>query len=395
MAKRKKHPKLPNGYGQIRFLGKNRRNPYGVYPPAIYDEDGKAVPQKAVCYVDTWLKGFTVLTSYKAGTYNPGDECDLKIDNTTEENAFVQKLLADYNKTKGIDEEDDGLTFSEVYTKFWDYKFETGKGKKLSISARRSTRAAYNNCKPLHDREFRSLKLDDLQSVVDDCPLKYSSLELIVSLLKQMYDYATIYELCDKNYSAYVKINKEDDDESGVPFSQRELRTLWKNKENETVEFILIMCYSGYRISEYINLKVDTAKRYFQGGMKTDAGKNRTVPIHSLILPLVKKRVKRDGRILSISPNEFRIRMYEVLALLGIDRHTPHDCRHTFSMLCEKYKVSENDRKRMLGHSFGKDITNAIYGHRNLEDLRKEMEKIICCKRVVNEPPIIVSSKFD
>ena len=30
MAKRKKHPRLPNGYGQIRFLGKNRRNPYGV-----------------------------------------------------------------------------------------------------------------------------------------------------------------------------------------------------------------------------------------------------------------------------------------------------------------------------------------------------------------------------
>ncbi len=34
MAKRKKYPKSPNGYGQIRFLGKGRRNPYGVYPPA-------------------------------------------------------------------------------------------------------------------------------------------------------------------------------------------------------------------------------------------------------------------------------------------------------------------------------------------------------------------------
>ena len=32
--KRKKYPKLPNGYGQIRYLGSNRRNPYGVYPPA-------------------------------------------------------------------------------------------------------------------------------------------------------------------------------------------------------------------------------------------------------------------------------------------------------------------------------------------------------------------------
>lgn len=44
-------------------------------------------------------------------------------------------------------------------------------------------------------------------------------------------------------------------------------------------------------------------------------------------------------------------------------------------MLCEKYNVKENDRKRMLGHSF-RDITNAVYGHRDLEDLREEIEKI-------------------
>ena len=30
----------------------------------------------------------------------------------------------------------------------------------------------------------------------------------------------------------------------------------------------------------------------------------------------------------------------------------------------------------MLGHSFGADITNGIYGHRTVDDLRKEIEKI-------------------
>lgn len=38
---------------------------------------------------------------------------------------------------------------------------------------------------------------------------------------------------------------------------------------------------------------------------------------------------------------------------------------------------NENDRKRLMGHSFGKDITNSVYGHRELDDLRKEIEKII------------------
>ena len=34
--------------------------------------------------------------------------------------------------------------------------------------------------------------------------LKHASLELIVSLFHQMYEYATIYELVDKDYSAHA-----------------------------------------------------------------------------------------------------------------------------------------------------------------------------------------------
>lgn len=71
--------------------------------------------------------------------------------------------------------------------------------------------------------------------------------------------------------------------------------------------------------------------------------------------------------------------MSNKLSELGIEKHTPHDCRHTFSALCEKYGVNENDRKRMMGHSFGNDITNAKYGHRTVDDLRGEIEKIKVC----------------
>ena len=59
----------------------------------------------------------------------------------------------------------------------------------------------------------------------------------------------------------------------------------------------------------------------------------------------------------------------------GLGEHTPHDTKHTFSRLCEKYGVRENDRKRMMGHAIG-DITNDIYGHRGIEELRTEIEKI-------------------
>ena len=86
-------------------------------------------------------------------------------------------------------------------------------------------------------------------------------------------------------------------------------------------------------------------------------------------------RMKTHGVLLPDKIDIFRDKMYTQLTTLGIEKHTPHDCRHTFSRLCEKYKVMENDRKRMLGHKIG-DITNDTYGHRTLEDLRKEIEKI-------------------
>ncbi len=74
--------------------------------------------------------------------------------------------------------------------------------------------------------------------------------------------------------------------------------------------------------------------------------------------------------------------MYDTLTALDMghtstgEKHTPNDCRHTFSALCEHFKVSENDRKRMMGYSFQTDITNGKYGHRTLEELREEIEKI-------------------
>ena len=103
MAKRKKHPRLPNGYGQIRFLGKNRRNPYGVYPPAKEEyETGKWSHRK-----------------HKAGTYTPGMKNDIQVDDKKNAENFIQSLLANYNQVQGIKaKEEPQLTFAEVYRKF-------------------------------------------------------------------------------------------------------------------------------------------------------------------------------------------------------------------------------------------------------------------------------------
>ena len=380
--KRKKYPKLPNNFGSIRYLGKNRRNCYAVHPPATIDATGKAVRTPAICYVDDYLKGFAVLTAYKAGTYKPGMENELEIAHTTDADALISRILSDYNTFKGTEEkhpETHKLTFSEVYEKFMAWKF--AEGTTYSKATKSNYSASYSYCSVLYDRPFEDLKATDLQEFIDSQKgLKKGSLKVILVLFNQMYKYAIYAEIVSENKSKYVKINKEDDIEHGTAFSEQELGVLWQNSANIDVQLILIMCYSGWRIGELENLEVDLDKRFFQGGSKTKAGKDRIVPIHPCIYNFVKSRIDTDGTLLNMHKVTYRMfRFYPILEKLGIvgnPKHTPHDCRHTFSALCEKYGVRENDRKRLLGHAFGNDITNAVYGHRTVDELRTEIEKI-------------------
>lgn len=379
---RKKYPKLPSGFGSIRYLGSGRRNCYAVHPPATIDALGHVIRPAAICYTDDWIKGFTVLTAYKAGTYTPGMEKELEVNTTNNADILVQRIIADYSTIKGVEEKHPEIhepTFAEVYEKFYKWKFDNSKKKQFSPQTKQAYQAAYKNCACLHNRTFSKLKASDLQKNLDNCTLSYSSLELITALYKQMYKYAIFDEICEDDKSSFVRINAPDDEEHGIPFSDRELEILWKNSADPEVKMILIMCYSGFRISEYKGLEINLEQRYFQGGTKTNAGKNRIVPIHSAILSFVKCRLELYGELIPCRTNVYRQKhFYPTIEKLNIREefhHTPHDCRHTFSKLCERYCVRENDRKRMLGHTF-QDITNSVYGHRDLNDLHTEIEKI-------------------
>ncbi len=386
MPKKNKHPNLPNGFGSIRKLSGNRRNPYAVHPPVTdYDIDGKPVTPKALCYVSDWYVGFAVLTAYKAGTYTPGMEKELEMLSAMDEsnlNLLANRILSDFQIATRADSASNSMFFSELYEKYYDWKFN-GK-KKYSKNYMTSIRTAYKNCKPIHNKKICEIQYDSLQRIVDNCNLKYSSLELIVLLLKQSFKFAVAQGYLEKNPTELLRINIDDDDEHGIPFSAAEVSKIWNYEENEVAQVLLIMIYSGFRIGELKVVEVNMKKLYFHGGLKTRTSKERTVPIHSAIKHIVAKRIRKNGKLINVSYTTFRDKLNAFFDEIGIIDHTSHDCRHTFSALCEKYEVKENDRKRMLGHKF-KDVTNSVYGHRSIEDLRKEIEKIPCLKCVEND----------
>lgn len=359
MPRRKKHTKLPNGYGSCIYLGKNRRRPYAAYPPAQIGPRGTRIRPKALGYCETYEEARELLVLYHNGLTLP----DVPV---------IPKH---------------GPTFAEVYERFLDDKFGNA-GKPLSESAKASYTTAYKNAAVLHQKDFLSITYPELQAVVDSCGLELSvsSLSNLVKLFHGMYKYAEKYEITDKDQSRHVEIRKANDIEHGVPFSDADILRIWSDYRQNgsgTAAKLLVMIYSGFRISAFSGLLVRLVPDwYFQGGVKTAAGKDRIVPIHSGIRKIVTgltglPRTATDKSGLGISKTSFGAEMRAYLPTIGIrEDHTPHDCRHTFSRLCESSGMPEADRKRLLGHSFGADITNAIYGHRTVEELRASIERI-------------------
>lgn len=130
-------------------------------------------------------------------------------------------------------------------------------------------------------------------------------------------------------------------------------------------------------------------------GMKTEAGKNRIIPLHDAILPLVEYRLnqKRNFLITNKYGNQYTLKVYHVSNFTTLMNrmqmnHAPHDTRYTFSALADQVSMNETCRKIIMGHSIANkngtafktggtgDVTKDIYTEKTLEQLITEVNKL-------------------
>jgi integrase len=282
--------------------------------------------------------------------------------------AFCRRVLSTIGASSAA------RTFGEVADEYMEYKYGANAPKTLTEGTHKSDLYTRRNVSALDQFPLDDLPLQRMQEAVNALQTKSIVKMKAVTFIKQVYKYAMQRGYIQRDESALLHPPERGDIAHGQPFSDSDLSVLWANSDNPDAAAVLIMCYSGFRVSAYRSMEVNRDLMYFKGGVKTTAGKGRIVPIHSAIQPLLDV----GWKIFSLTDRSINRRVIDLCASLGISRHTPHDCRHTFSRLCEKYGVPEADRKRMLGHSFGSDITNAVYGHRTIEELRASIEKITC-----------------
>ena len=173
-------------------------------------------------------------------------------------------------------------------------------------------------------------------------------------------------------------------------------KILWENvNQVKFVDWILIQCYMGWRPQELATLRLDEVhldEWYMQAGMKTEAGKQRIVPIHTKIKELVKQNYdfalsinseylfndkgQTHSGSWSVTYDKYANRFKKVVEELGLNpEHRPHDPRKTFITMAKKAKMDEYALKEIVGHSV-KDITESTYTVRDLEWLRDDLQKI-------------------
>lgn len=340
--------RLPNGFGSVHKLSGNRRKPYRVRITVGWKESlkGKKVQvYKNIGYYATKKEGMMALAK------------------------FNRKTCMLYNE----------MTFEELYNVWSNEHY-----KKIVPSSRRIWIAAYKHSSQLYSKVFNQLKVFDLENTINDANVGNATKIRMKGLYNMMYKYAIKHEITDKNYAEYCDIPKVETKIIRTTFTKEEIEKLWQNISVPFVDMILINIYSGLRPRELVELetgKVDLKNRIMQGGLKTEAGKDRIVPIHSKIFSLISKRyniynsrlfLKEDGNVMTY--DDYRNRFIKIMKKLDMD-HKPHDARHTFITLAKLCQVDEYIIKLIVGHKIA-DITENIYTHRDFDLIKIEIEKI-------------------
>lgn len=209
--------------------------------------------------------------------------------------------LAQYLKNP-FDLNNKDITFSQLYEKWYKDWIDEHESHKYRI------KAAYKYCSSIYDKKVREITVLDMKNCIykgtvistrgknkgEEQYASPSTKESIKYLFNHIFAYATEARLIERNYAKDFSLDKKVQKEKELnhkekkPFSEEELKKLWKSIEFVPfADMIIYACYSGWRPGELVKLKiadVNFENGYIKGGIKTNAGKNRLVPIHPLVL---------------------------------------------------------------------------------------------------------------
>lgn len=255
----------------------------------------------------------------------------------------------------------------------------------FSDSNRRGYNSAFANSAPLHEMKMRDIRPVHMKAAMESMAGGVAIQKRVKTFWNQLFRFAEENDIVEKNYAQFVGTKDKDHGTTRRAIKKEDLQKIWAAVGTvPNADLAVIYCYTGLRPSELLDIKksdVDISARIMVGGIKTAAGKNRRIPLHKDIVPLIEKRmaepggylITRDGG-LKVSYSYFRTKIWgPLMEALDLD-YTGHECRHTCATMLREAKVEEDLRKLILGHANG-DITDR-YTHHSDDMLREAIDSL-------------------
>lgn len=296
------------------------------------------------------------------------------------------KALDDVNASK-ISPERQTYTLADVYDRWSELHYP-----KITVKAQQSYANAYRKAAVLHDRRIAELKTEDYQRVLSQMMAAGASRSLCEKerqLFSQLCQYAINQDIIHTNYSTALVLPEASAPKTRV-LSADEVQAIRNTADDarlgETARIALTLIYTGMRLNELLTARrenVHADEGYLIGGEKTEAGRDRAIPLHPDIMPYILQWLDGNDTPYLIPSkyglprdhNNVRKSFNSLMRKLGIEGVTPHTCRHTAATKFAAAGLPPEVTKQILGHA---DITTTlnIYTHPDVQNLIENARRV-------------------
>ena len=270
---------------------------------------------------------------------------------------------------------------------------------------------AWKYLKPLWYYKIAALYAQDFQNILDkmaDDGLSQSMLEKERTLISKLYRTAIGWRVVDANLASVLKVEGRKSPEREI-FTDEQVTLILNQKNTPTGQMVIALLACGVRIYELLHFKHEDFHRtesgaYLIGGCKTEAGRNRIIPILDFGIPIFEHAYATSVENGPLFPNgkggfwnekNWRNRkFYPFLEEIGIQpnpydengkrkpefagklaTYTPYTTRHTYASLCDRAGVNKDILKRAVGHTPKSKTLDEVYLHPKATQMIEAFDK--------------------
>lgn len=242
---------------------------------------------------------------------------------------------------------------------------------------------------PVYVDEIKTKDIESYLFHLKEKKLKSSSRSRQLYTLRSFFSYVYKNKLCKWNIAMEIepiKIQKKE----RTYLSIEEFKELVNEIDNNIIKTVIVtLFYTGMRISECLNLKLDDVdiEEEIIHVIEGKGKKDRDIPINATLKKELIKYIesvrpdvhtnnffatKKTGGVSSVYVNRV---INDTVKRLGWKKHvTAHILRHSFASNLIKNGVSLVHVQKLLGHSNLK--VTSIYTHANMEELAESVDTL-------------------